>query len=123
MRIRSALLAVAAVLTVAPAPLVAHFKLVEPASWIVESERRSPEVGALRRHPNAKMSSAVTKVTGGSLLHLKVVETIYHPGHYRVALAVNSREELPPDPKTNNRSPKRGRTRYGASSKARPSFR
>lgn len=32
---------------------------------------------------------------GGSKLHLKVLETIYHPGHYRVALALNSRDELP----------------------------
>ena len=54
------------------------------------------------------MSGAVTKVTGGSLLHLKVVETIYHPGHYRVALAVNSREELPPDPMTFERVTEKG---------------
>jgi hypothetical protein len=27
-----------------------------------------------------------------------VQETVYHPGHYRVALAVNSRAELPEDP-------------------------
>jgi hypothetical protein len=28
-----------------------------------------------------------------------VQETIYHPGHYRIALAVNSPAELPVDPK------------------------
>jgi hypothetical protein len=38
-------------------------------------------------------------VKGGSLLHVKVQETVYHPGHYRVALAVNSPTELPLDPK------------------------
>ena len=31
------------------------------------------------------------------MLHIKLLETIYHPGHYRVALAVNSVDELPPD--------------------------
>ena len=46
------------------------------------------------------LTSAVSKVTGGSKLHLKIQETIYHSGHYRVALAVNSRNELPPDPIT-----------------------
>jgi hypothetical protein len=38
-------------------------------------------------------------VKGGSLLHIKVQETVFHPGHYRVALAVNSPTELPLDPK------------------------
>ena len=46
------------------------------------------------------MTNAVTTVTGGSKLHLKIQETIFHAGHYRVALAVNSRNELPPDPCT-----------------------
>ena len=35
-------------------------------------------------------------------------ETIYHPGHYRVALAVNSRTELPVDPVTVERMTDRG---------------
>ena len=39
---------------------------------------------------------------------VKVQETIYHPGHYRVALAVNSRNELPPDPMTFERMHARG---------------
>ena len=29
---------------------------------------------------------------------IKLVETVIHPGHYRVALSVNSRTELPVDP-------------------------
>ena len=33
-------------------------------------------------------------------LHVKVLETVYHPGHYRVSLAVNSLNELPADPET-----------------------
>ena len=35
---------------------------------------------------------------GGQKLHIKIQETVYHPGHYRIALAVNSRAELPEDP-------------------------
>ena len=59
--------------------------MLEPASWIVENERGDPQKSTpCGVNPEAKLSGAITKVTGGSLLHLKVVETIYHPGHYRV---------------------------------------
>ena len=93
----------------APAVVQAHFKLVEPASWIVESERGDPQKATpCGATPDAKPTDAVTKVTGGSKLHLKVQETIYHPGHYRVALAVNSRTELPVDPITVERMTERG---------------
>jgi hypothetical protein len=37
------------------------------------------------------------------MLHIKIREAIFHPGHYRVALAVNSRDEPPPDPVTTTR--------------------
>jgi hypothetical protein len=87
----------------------AHFKLLEPASWIAENERGDPQKSApCGADPKAEMSKAVTPVKGGSLLHLKVTETIYHPGHYRVALAVNSRDELPPDPMTFERTTEKG---------------
>jgi hypothetical protein len=99
----------AAALAAAPAHVAAHFKMLEPASWIVENERGDPQKSTpCGVTADAKMSGAITKATGGSLLHLKVVETIYHPGHYRVALAVNSREELPPDPMTIERVTEKG---------------
>jgi len=100
----------ASVLAVGASVVVdAHFKLIEPASWIVENERGDPQKAApCGADPKAEMSKAVTPVKGGSLLHLKVLETIYHPGHYRVALAVNSREELPPDPMTFERTTEKG---------------
>ena len=41
-------------------------------------------------------------------MHLKVQETVYHPGHYRVALAVNSPNELPVDPKATTMTNERG---------------
>ena len=91
---------------------------------MVENERGDPQKSApCGATADAKMSGAVTKVTGGSMLHLKVQETIYHPGHYRVALAVNSREELPPDPMTFERVTGRGRGRCGARFRARRSCR
>ena len=66
-----------------PAAVQAHFKLLEPASAIVENERGDPQKAApCGGSADAKPSDAVTKVTGGSKLHLKVLETIYHPVSY-----------------------------------------
>jgi hypothetical protein len=99
----------AAALAAAPAHVAAHFKMLEPASWIVENERGDPQKSTpCGVTVDAKLSGAITKVTGGSLLHLKVVETIYHPGHNRVAVAVNPREELPPNPTTFERVADKG---------------
>jgi len=80
----------------------AHFRLLSPASWIAENQLGDPQKGAPCGGTNAdfgKPTNAVTDARGGSQLHIKVQETVYHPGHYRVALAVNSPTSLPLDPK------------------------
>jgi hypothetical protein len=81
----------------------AHFKLLEPTPWITLNDLGNPQkVGPCGGDPGGEneelLTGVVTKVTGGSMLHLKIQETIFHSGHYRVALSVNSRNELPPDP-------------------------
>src|ERR1700678_2993692 len=79
----------------------AHFHLLEPASWLQESQLGDPQKMAPCGGTSAeagKPTGAVTKAQGGAKLHIKLRETIFHPGFYRVALAVNSRDELPPDP-------------------------
>jgi hypothetical protein len=53
-------------------------------------------------------SGMVTEVRGGQPLHVAVEETVFHPGHYRLALAVNSRTELPADPNVQTRDSERG---------------
>ena len=45
---------------------------------------------------------------GGDTIHIKIKETIYHPGFYRVALAVKDRAELPKDPDAITRQGTRG---------------
>ena len=76
------LFAVAAALTALPAVTSAHFKLLEPASWIKEDEKLGDpqKLGPCGGDPKGQnemlLTSAVTKVTGGSKLHLKVQETI-----------------------------------------------
>jgi hypothetical protein len=92
----------ALLLTLSFAPLtVAHFKLLEPASWLVENDLGDPQkaapCGGTSQNPGMP-SNAIGKIKGGTKLHLKVQETVFHPGHYRVALSVNSRTELPKDP-------------------------
>ena len=82
-------------------PAGAHFKLLEPASWLVEDRLGDPQKMAPCGGTSADAGThteAITKVQGGSKLHIKIQETVFHPGFYRIALAVNSRAELPPDP-------------------------
>ena len=89
----------------------AHFKLLEPASWLVENDRGDPQKAGPCGGSNTdwgKPSYIVSKAVGGQKLHLKMQETIYHPGHYRVALAVNSPTELPLDPQTTTRDTEKG---------------
>jgi len=80
---------------------VAHFRLLEPTSWIEEGPYGDPQwrppCGGSADDPG-KPTGAVTKVQGGEKLYIRIREMAYHPGFYRVALAVNSRDELPKDP-------------------------
>lgn len=112
MRRRFAAAAVAGLAVLAAAPAVqAHFILMQPASWIGENFLGDPQklgpCGGTSKDPGTA-TGAVTAVTGGELLHLHVKETVYHPGHFRVALAVLDRAELPADPEDVTREGPRG---------------
>jgi hypothetical protein len=93
------------------APVVdAHFKLLEPASWLVEDDRGDPQklapCGGTLADPGTP-TGATTDVTGGAKLKIVVNETIFHPGHYRIALA-RKRNGLPPDPEVTMKDTERG---------------
>ena len=94
----------------APA-MVAHFRLLEPASWLQEAPNGDPQwlgpCGGSSADPG-KPSGAMTSVQGGEKLHIRIRETAFHPGFYRVALAVNSRDELPKDPEARTESSANG---------------
>jgi len=95
----------------APAVGSAHFILMQPKSWIEENQLGDPQkagpCGGTSANPGV-VTGAITPVVGGELLHIKVKETIYHPGHFRVALSVLDRAELPADPEDVTRDGPRG---------------
>ena len=93
----------AAVLALA-SPASAHFVLETPAAMSVQDPYGSPQKSApcgLSDSPSVPDQSTptgmVTTVQAGSTLTISIKETIYHPGHYRVALAQDP-ASLPPDP-------------------------
>jgi hypothetical protein len=86
----------------------AHFVLVQPAASLVQNRLGDPQkigpCGGVSANPGRGTpanpgvpSGAVTNVKGGTDLPLLVHESIFHPGHYRVALA-RTAEQLPKDP-------------------------
>ena len=88
-----------------------HFRLLEPQSWIAENQLGDPQklgpCGGTSADAGTP-TNAVTNAQGGHNLHIKLQETVFHPGHYRIALAVNSRSELPPDPEVTTRDTEKG---------------
>jgi hypothetical protein len=78
----------------------AHFRLLAPASWVTENNLGDPQkagpCGVTSENPGTP-TNIVTRVRGGDKLHIQIQETIFHPGHYRIALAA-SPADLPPDP-------------------------
>jgi hypothetical protein len=115
MRVWLGIVAVAAAL---PVSADAHFTLMEPASWLMENRLGDPQKAGPCGGTSADAGTptmTVTPVAGGSKLHIKVQETVFHPGHYRVALAMNSRAELPADPDVVTRDTEKGAWSVSAS--------
>ena len=88
----------------------AHFTLRAPASWIVENDKGDPQklapCGGTEVNPGMP-TGAVTAVRGGQKLEVVVEETVFHPGHYRIALA-RKRNLLPADPEVTMHDTDRG---------------
>jgi len=96
----------------------AHFVLVSPAASLVQNRLGDPQkiapCGGVSANPGrgtpanpGVTSGAVTSIRGGTTLPLLVQETIFHPGHYRVALA-RTAAQLPPDPQVTTVQTERG---------------
>jgi hypothetical protein len=96
----------------------AHFVLVQPAPSIVQNRLGDPQklapCGGVSANPARGTaanpgipSGTTTEIKGGSDFHLLVQETVFHPGHYRVALA-RTAAQLPADPVVTTRTSDRG---------------
>jgi hypothetical protein len=72
----------------------AHFKLLKPQSWLNEDDLGGPQKGSPcgpegNDGQPVPASDAITEVHAGDTISVQLEETIYHPGHYRIALASN----------------------------------
>lgn len=107
----AALLCGSALLLAAAPAAYAHFILVAPDAWVEVNVLGDPQKAApcgTSDITKGTPSGKVTAMTGGDMLHIKIKETIYHPGHYRVALSVLDRSELPADPEATTKEGTRG---------------
>ena len=81
------------------APASAHFILQAPASWrdhdVLGTPQKAPPCGD---EGTAAKTGAITAFQTGQEITITLTETVTHPGHYRVALAVHDRSELPAEP-------------------------
>lgn len=75
----------------------AHFTLDAPAATLEQDSlgnpQKAPPCGG-----DGTATGDVTVYQSGQNITITINETIYHPGHYRVALALNDLSELPAEP-------------------------
>lgn len=92
-------IAIAAITLLASAPALAHFYLVEPPSYAGQGPLGDPQ----KNPPCGQFDTivgptgAVTTYEEGATIDITISERIFHPGHYRVAIA-ESPEALPETP-------------------------
>jgi hypothetical protein len=76
----------------------AHFRLVQPPSWLNEDSLGGPQKGSPCGPGNTMLilgddvqpvpaSNAVTTFSAGQTIVFQLDETVYHPGYFRVSLA------------------------------------
>jgi MYXO-CTERM domain-containing protein len=91
-------LAMAAILLPA-ATARAHFVLDAPACWMSQDAAGLPEkLGPCGDEGGGTPTGIVTEFQTGQTITVTIDEKIFHPGHYRIALAVNDRSQLPAEP-------------------------
>lgn len=83
------------------APAYAHFTLMQPQSVYqldsLGSPQKSAPCGQADPGSTATPTNAVASYKPGDTVTITLQETVFHPGHYRVALAA-TQDALPGDP-------------------------
>jgi MYXO-CTERM domain-containing protein len=83
----------------APRAARAHIKMSAPADWITTNAQGDPQkitpCGVDPTMPSTfTVTNAVTTLHVGDKVTFNWTETVPHDGHFRIALAINSRDEL-----------------------------
>ena len=82
----------------AASPAYAHFVLMQPSSWakldVDGNPQKSPPCG--NEGPPVQ-TGVVVEYKAGDTIPITIEETTFHPGHYRVSLAMDQ-ASLPDDP-------------------------
>ena len=77
----------------------AHFILTSPPAAheqnLLGDPQKAPPCGD---NGTAVATGVLTDYKGGDVVTITIDETIFHPGHYRIAIAVNDISELPEEP-------------------------
>lgn len=76
----------------------AHFRLEAPAAMTEQNDLGDPQKTYPCGTADGALTGEITAYTAGDTISISISEQIYHPGHYRVALATNDISELPADP-------------------------
>lgn len=96
---RASVLVALCAVVLAPEITSAHFLLRSPASWREQDAYGNPQkLGPCGDEGSAAATGIVTAYAPGETITITLDETIFHGGHYRVALAVHDRNELPEPP-------------------------
>lgn len=73
---------------------VAHTRLTAPPDWLVTDAAGDPQKDGPCGSAAGTPSNVVTEVQAGSKLTVVWTETVFHPGHWRIAIA-SDRSQLP----------------------------
>jgi MYXO-CTERM domain-containing protein len=77
----------------------AHFRLEAPPAATMQDGQGSPQKTApCGPNGSGTPTGELTTYQAGDTITVTIDERIYHPGHYRVALAINDPSELPAAP-------------------------
>ncbi|MBL8953266.1 MAG: hypothetical protein JNK82_20980 [Myxococcaceae bacterium] len=80
------------VVTLAALPAWAHFRLLNPPDRLATNADGDPTGGQQKTSPcgaGTTQTNMVTDVTPGEPLNVRWIETVGHPGHYRISIASN----------------------------------
>ena len=88
-----------AALVCAPAPAKAHFILKSPEASLAQDNLGSPQKAPPCGDDGSGVASGkVTAYQTGQTITITIDETVYHPGHYRIALGVKGPGDIPVEP-------------------------